>query len=187
MESNLAKDLLRREMRSALIAAHRADAAAMAQRSQQICRNIQADPAWAAARVVCAFLPLSTEPQITPLLSASPAPRMCFPRLCEGAMELVCIDDAELLPRATWRMDLAEFDRAEKIALADVDLVLTPGLAFTRSGGRMGRGGGFYDRLLAQRPARLRTLGVCFELQIVESLPQEDHDFDVDAVVTERG
>jgi len=63
--------------------------------------------------------------------------------------------------------------------------VLVPGIAFTESGARLGRGGGFYDRFLPRAPRALR-IGVAFEAQIVESIPLESHDEPVHVIVTER-
>lgn len=64
------------------------------------------------------------------------------------------------------------------------DVTIVPGLAFTRSGQRLGQGGGYYDRYLAQHPGT-HTLGVCFCEQLAESLPSETHDRSVDRVVAE--
>ncbi len=67
-----------------------------------------------------------------------------------------------------------------------VALALVPGVAFDAAGGRLGRGGGYYDRLLAgsHRPV---SIGVCFGFQLVPAVPMEAHDARVDAVVSERG
>lgn len=70
---------------------------------------------------------------------------------------------------------------------ATVDLVLVPGLAFTPTGERLGQGGGWYDRFLAQVNARCVTIGVCFAVQICEELPVEPHDVSMAYVVTEPG
>lgn len=68
----------------------------------------------------------------------------------------------------------------------DVDLVIVPGLAFDERGGRLGRGAGFYDRVLgALRPSAWR-IAVAFECQIVERVPMDEHDQRVHAIVTER-
>lgn len=67
-----------------------------------------------------------------------------------------------------------------------VDMLLVPGVAFDRRGGRLGMGGGFYDRLLADDFAGFR-LGVAYESQLVDALPTDEHDRLVDALVTEAG
>lgn len=66
--------------------------------------------------------------------------------------------------------------------LEDATCVVLPGLAFDRTGGRLGQGGGWYDRAL--RGARHR-IGVCFDYQLVEQVPCEPHDQRVSAIVTE--
>lgn len=62
--------------------------------------------------------------------------------------------------------------------------VLVPGVCFDRRGGRIGWGGGFYDRLLPRTVAAWR-LGICLEVQLVERVAADPHDAPVDAVVTE--
>lgn len=73
------------------------------------------------------------------------------------------------------------------VAPTELRAVLVPGLAFDRSGARLGRGAGFYDRYLDAIGPRTRLIGVCFGSQVVERVPTEVHDRCVDALVTERG
>jgi 5-formyltetrahydrofolate cyclo-ligase len=68
-----------------------------------------------------------------------------------------------------------------------IDVVIVPGLAFTGAGGRLGQGGGWYDRVLAQLRSDASTVGVCFEAQVVDAVPSEPHDAVLDVVVTEAG
>ncbi len=63
------------------------------------------------------------------------------------------------------------------------DLVVAPGVGFTLNGARLGMGGGYYDRMLAQLDAP--TVGLAFEMQVVPQLPQSAHDQPVDIIVTE--
>jgi len=63
------------------------------------------------------------------------------------------------------------------------DITIVPGLAFTRTGHRLGQGGGFYDRYLAQHPATYK-IGLCFNEQIASDLPRDGHDIVMDEVVT---
>lgn len=71
------------------------------------------------------------------------------------------------------------------VAPAEIDLMLIPGLAFTRAGARLGRGGGYYDRYLARVSPGVIKIGVCFGVQLIEELISEIHDREVDMVVTE--
>ena len=74
----------------------------------------------------------------------------------------------------------------EAISLEKIDLVLVPGLAFDRRARRLGRGGGFYDRFLAdlRRVSHAWIVGVAFDEQIASDLPMEEHDIAMDAIVT---
>jgi 5-formyltetrahydrofolate cyclo-ligase len=65
------------------------------------------------------------------------------------------------------------------------DLVLVPGVAFTERGDRLGRGGGWYDRLIPQLRPGCATVGVAFDIQVLPELPVEPHDARVSVVVTE--
>lgn len=68
--------------------------------------------------------------------------------------------------------------------LKSVDTIIVPGVAFDKEGHRMGRGRGFYDRLLKSTPNAYK-IGVCFDFQMVESVPVEPHDVMMDRVVGE--
>jgi len=70
---------------------------------------------------------------------------------------------------------------------AEIDLVLAPGVAFDRRGGRLGYGAGYYDGFLPKLPAGTPVIGVCFSVQVVDAVPVEEHDVRVDVVVSERG
>ena len=74
----------------------------------------------------------------------------------------------------------------EACPAADIDVMVVPGMAFTRDGRRLGRGKGYYDRYLARDGFRAWCIGVCFGCQIVDDLPCEPFDRRVDEVVTGR-
>ncbi len=69
--------------------------------------------------------------------------------------------------------------------LAAVDLIVVPGVAFDRQGNRMGRGRGFYDRMLKSTPNAVK-IGVAYDFQILDAIPVEPHDVPMDAVITEQ-
>jgi len=71
-------------------------------------------------------------------------------------------------------------------ALGTVDLILLPGVAFTREGARLGYGGGYYDKLLEQMPHRPTLIAGAYALQIVQEIPQEKTDRNVGWLVTEK-
>jgi len=64
-------------------------------------------------------------------------------------------------------------------------VVVAPGVAFTRSGERIGRGGGHYDRMLADLPHHAITVGLAYSFQLLDRVPQSEHDRRLNFVVTE--
>ncbi len=64
----------------------------------------------------------------------------------------------------------------------EIDLVIVPGVAFTKEGNRMGRGGGYYDRLLPLL-TNATKVGVCYQCQILDHVPIEVHDIKMDLVI----
>jgi len=79
-----------------------------------------------------------------------------------------------------------------RLDFEECDLVMTPGLAFSRKGERLGRGKGYYDRALAflggaQRPAKVVAIGICHEFQLLDRVPVLSTDILMDAVATPAG
>lgn len=68
-----------------------------------------------------------------------------------------------------------------------IDFILVPGVAFSSDGGRLGYGGGFYDRLLASKRADALALAAAFSVQMVKNVPLETNDIAVNGIVTEDG
>ena len=68
-----------------------------------------------------------------------------------------------------------------KTPLNDIDLIIVPGLAFDSNGNRLGRGKGYYDRLL--KGVNAFKVGICFDFQIVEKVPTGTNDIPVDKVI----
>ena len=75
---------------------------------------------------------------------------------------------------------------AMKIAYKNIDLVLVPGIVFDKEGHRIGYGFGYYDKFLRKVPKALK-IGLCFDFQLVDKVPREEHDVPVDLIVTEKG
>jgi len=130
--------------------------------SEEICERVLEMTEWAQAQTAVLFIPLPSEPMITPL------------KLDCDARKVSCVNIPQS-PKPDQELHLPE----------NIDLVLVPGLAFSRDRRRLGRGGGFFDRLLGGRAAQAFKLGVCFSFQLVDSVPTDAHDVVMDAVVTE--
>jgi len=71
-------------------------------------------------------------------------------------------------------------------ALGEIDLILMPGVAFDRAGGRLGYGGGYFDKLMAHLPRRPVLIAGAFAMQVVDEIPQESTDHKLDWLITEN-
>ena len=97
-------------------------------------------------------------------------------------------DPVRDLEEGTWGIREPRPDRCARVDPDIIDFVLVPGLAFDAWGGRLGYGGGFYDKLLAHglSPCAWLVAGA-FKSQMVEKVPVDGHDVPMDVVVTENG
>ena len=158
-----------------------------AEKSSRLCAAIASSEAWLGARTVAIFAPQMREPDVELLWMHGGAKSFAYPRVTDGRLDLFRVESLhELAPGAFGvREPDARMENASDPGM--LDLILVPGVAFTRSGERLGRGGGFYDRLLASLPAHTCKIGVCFDAQILPEFPIESHDQRVDFLATESG
>jgi 5-formyltetrahydrofolate cyclo-ligase len=77
-------------------------------------------------------------------------------------------------------------DTCPLIPIDSIDLFIIPGIAFDRFGGRIGFGGGYYDRVLHQKRSDAISLAIAYEFQVVHAVSIEEHDKSVDMIVTEQ-
>ena len=95
----------------------------------------------------------------------------------------------DILPYEETRLELGSFHIEEPTGndvadVEDIELMIIPAVAFDRKGNRLGRGKGFYDRLLAT--SRATKIGVGYEFQLLDSIPSEPHDVAMDMVITQK-
>jgi 5-formyltetrahydrofolate cyclo-ligase len=96
----------------------------------------------------------------------------------------------ELLPDTELErgaFDVSQPRRKRWVTFPEVDVAFVPGLAFDPYGGRLGHGGGHYDRMLPQVSDACCTIGVCFDFQFLTCIPQQCHDIGMRVMVTESG
>jgi 5-formyltetrahydrofolate cyclo-ligase len=158
-----------------------------ADRSAKICDAIASHPSWRRATIVGIFAPMETEPDIEKLWTHAEGRTICYPTIRLGGLDFIGVSGPESVAVGQFGIREPIFDQARIIPPDTFDLILVPGAAFTANGERLGRGGGFYDRLLASPGFRAFKVGVCFDRQIREAIPVEPHDQRVHRVVTEKG
>lgn len=119
-------------------------------------------------------------------LAAARGMPLLWPRIVGTEIEFACARPEDLVPgRYAIAAPPAEVPQE---ALGPDVLLLVPGLAFDTRGGRLGRGRGYYDRILARPEAAAAiAIGVGYEFQRVEEVPMAAHDQRMRAVLTERG
>lgn len=76
---------------------------------------------------------------------------------------------------------------SEVVEPAAIDFILVPARGFDRAGNRLGRGGGYYDRYMAQPGFRAARCGIAFAAQVLDAIPYDEHDLPVHLLVTEEG
>lgn len=155
-----------------------------AERSRRICERLRALPVWQRSRRAAIYSALPDEPDLSTLMGES-GPRLCFPKITGDALVFLDVRGAHDLEPSRWNLREPVYRPEAVVRLAEIDLLLVPGVAFTRDGHRMGRGRGYYDRLLASEGFCAETVGVCFREQLVEALPLESHDLPVNGVIAE--
>jgi 5-formyltetrahydrofolate cyclo-ligase len=181
-----AKIALRRAVlaqRDALSAEHRTAAA------HAIAARIGALPSFAQARNVLLTIAFRSEWDTLPLVRAALAAgkTVAVPRVddTKRMLELHAISDPVGDVVVGFRGIPEPRADAPGVEPASVDWVLVPGVAFDRSGRRVGYGGGYYDRLLPLLAAGTPRVAGAYDLQLVDDVPSAPHDVTVDAIVTE--
>ncbi len=160
--------------------------------SQAVWKRLVALPEYERARRVMLYIDHRGEVRTRPFLSdVWHAGKQIVVPYCEndelGLFRLEHLDELEpgMMGILEPRLDLRRpGDRA--VRLEAPDLVVVPGVVFDRHGGRIGQGGGYYDRLLARAPAGVAIVGIAFECQLVDAVPILTHDVRVHKIVTER-
>jgi len=185
LKNQLRKDV--RQKRTAIAAANRAGWDA------SINRSLEAYVRQHAPRIVAAYLAFDGEPDLAPTLAklARSGTRLAVP-VIQGESGRKFITMREFVPDEALQSNhygIAEPVRVADIPLTDIDLVLVPLVAWDISGARLGMGAGYYDRLFEpfsamRRPVRL---GVGYDLQQIESLPNDPWDVRLHGMVTESG
>lgn len=114
--------------------------------------------------------------------------RVCVPKVIskEEGMKAIYINSLdELSPQAPFGILEPEIYDNNIANESDIDLVLVPGVAFDNNGGRMGYGGGFYDRFLPLIQRNCRKIGLCYSFQVVDSVIMEQNDESVSCIITD--
>jgi 5-formyltetrahydrofolate cyclo-ligase len=157
-----------------------------ARASLAICHAIESWDVFQASETILAYMPVHSEADLTPLLERSPLKRWCLPRILpeEDHRLVFHLYDAEHLVKHPFGM----WEPAPYLPVVlpeEIQLALVPGLAFDRSGWRLGYGGGYYDRFLRAFPGI--SAGIVFQALLLDEVPHSTLDIPMQWIVSEQG
>ncbi len=137
------------------------------------------------SRVVMFFVSFNSEVHTHGMIKRALQDKtVIVPKVVQNEIEpSIILDFDSLLPSG--RFGILEPIEAMKIAYKSIGLILVPGIAFDKEGHRIGYGHGYYDKFLKKVPKAIK-IGLAFDSQIIDKIPNEQHDVPVDLVVTEK-
>ena len=186
MELSRQKKELRRQAREKALAM---DPARRRAAGAAIRANLLGMEELARAGTVLAFCPMAREPDILPLLEGllREGKALALPRcLAGGRMEFRWVEDLGLLRPGAYGIP-EPGEELPPAAPEELDFAIVPCVAADRTGGRLGNGGGYYDRFLREAPGAMGAAVVCYDALLLPEVPREPHDILLPAVVTEEG
>lgn len=192
--------LTKKEIRKAVLAERKAlDEETVELASQVICRKIMDIDVYEEAENLCLYMPYRNEVDVMLLaeVAAEQGKKVWVPKVIkkheetggEGASGKKAGDMEFNAYEGEDRIETGAYDIRESVSEVflepnDKTLIIMPGAVFTPWRDRIGYGGGFYDKYLSEHP-QCKTIGVCFDLQVVDEIPTEEFDMKPDYVVSE--
>jgi len=158
------------------------------EKSLELCRVLYEKLSeFSTAGTLLFYYPLPHEIDILPFFDRARklGIRCAFPRCREeaGEMDFFYVHDLSELEDGRFGIREPKLS-AQRVKDPSNGLMLVPAMAFDRQGFRLGYGGGYYDRFLAAHP--MKTVGITYEMFLLETLPHDAHDKAVDVIVTEK-
>jgi 5-formyltetrahydrofolate cyclo-ligase len=177
----------RQEIKNRLI---HLDPQARVEKSKQICRNLTSMEEFRKAATVMMYLSTAYEVDTTAAILHcwQQGKTVVVPKVSWQQRHMIPVEINSLEAGiATGTYGLRNPTTGRPMPAEDIDLIVTPLLAFDKKGNRLGRGGGYYDRFLASEGLRAIICGLAFSEQMVDDVPTEAHDVPLEFVVTEDG
>ena len=176
MEEKKALRLIMKRVRDSL------DAPKRIEKSQSIFETLKHTSLFQSATHIAFYLSFGSEVVTDFMIDQSLAmgKKILVPKIIDDEFILVEFTDFNSLTKGNMGVREPESVRAFEL---QPDLIVVPGLAFDKTGHRLGYGKGHYDRFLKHQKGK--TIGVAFKEQIVEQLPKEKHDIKLDDVITD--
>lgn len=157
------------------------------QKSLQISNNLIALDIFKLSRSIALFSPIHNEVRTQSVFDKAIEHRkeVYFPRVNGPSLDFCRVQNLEQLKSGNFGV-LEPFPQLPAANIHDIDLFVLPGVAFDRSGNRVGYGKGFYDRALADVPKEKKA-ALAYHFQLSDSVPADEDDRKVGILITERG
>ncbi|MFB6729223.1 5-formyltetrahydrofolate cyclo-ligase [Bacillus mobilis] len=157
--------------------------------SEQIAFSLYAQKEWAEAKTIGITLSMENEVNTYPIIEKAweEGKKVVVPKCNKGTRTMTFRQISNFDQLETVYMNLREPIPAltEEVGADDIDLQIVPGVAYTGRGERIGYGGGYYDRYLVHYKGK--TLSLAYSFQMVEHIPVEPFDKNVEKIITEKG
>ena len=162
--------------------------------SREICAQFMALPEYQRARTAMFYVDVRTEVRTRQDLATALAHgKTIVVPWCndQGELELFWLESMEDLALGMYKIlepkpELRHLPERQ-VDVKSLDIVMVPGVAFTREGARMGHGKGYYDKLLEHARPDAPLVALAFECQLFPEIPTQSHDVFMDKIITEKG
>lgn len=159
-------------------------------RSHEIAQRLWLLPEYRQAKTVLAYLPVRQEIDTVPIIKTAwrQQKRILVP-VCQAPdkrLILSHLQNLDQLEEGTFKIPEPKKEYICPVPSPEVDLVILPGVAFDRQGGRIGYGAGYFDRFLVTLRDDCPIVALAYEFQLLPFVPAEKHDVPVDIIVTEE-
>ena len=160
-------------------------AAQLAAMSEEITNRVFASAWWQEASTLLLYYPLSDEVDVRPLIREAfeEGKRVLLPVVKGEELVLHLYEGESSLREGAFGIMEPQGPLFAPEYYDEIDVAIIPGMAFDGAGHRLGRGKGYYDRLLPKREAA-KLVGVCWPFQLFDEVPAEPHDISVEEVIS---
>ena len=156
----------------------------LASMSEAVCNSIVCDGQWRLCNTVLLYYPLQDEVDVRPLIQMAhqAGHRVLLPVVVGQDLELRLYQGEDSLRAGAYNIMEPVGPLFPPEQYCQIQMAIVPGMAFSASGQQLGRGKGYYDRLLPQL-SQAYKIGVCFPFQFLTDVPSEEHDVAMNEVV----
>lgn len=162
------------------------DKAQVSEKSIKACEIFLKSALYENAKTIMLYMPLGNETDTTDIIKRAFADgkRVAFPVTDEESGEITPCYATAKTTFSKGAFSVNEPCGNDVADAEDIEVVLVPGIAFDKNGSRVGFGKGCYDRLLCRTKAV--KIGFCYENQLCENIPADEHDIKMDYIITEK-